>query len=384
MWEILKHSVSSVRSSGLRSVLTIAIIAVGITSLVGVLTAIEALSSTLEESYGRIGASESVISGEIHSPLSVRDADTFTANYSMPEATAIYSYVAHNAVVSSFRASTNPVNSVAGVSRNFLKVKRHTLTSGRDFSAREISEAEKVAVIGDDVAEILFPDEDPLGGSIMVGGTRFRVIGTMEQNSFLIFPYTVGYGDSRPEYHIAVNHSFFGNNSGDSLLSEISPLMRGIRGLSPREDPDFTIESNQMAVEEMRRVISLLVAAALIIGFVTMLGAAVGLMNIMLVAVRERRRETGTLKAIGARSLQIKVLFLAESALMALAGSAIGVAAGLTAGALVADAMEIPFVMPWRWIMAAVTVSLAVSLLSGYLPAKKASESSPMEALREE
>ncbi|MCF0167843.1 MAG: FtsX-like permease family protein [Bacteroidales bacterium] len=170
----------------------------------------------------------------------------------------------------------------------------------------------------------------------------------------------------------------------DDAAAAAEPILRSVRRLSPREESDFEIVRSDGVIRQVDSIKSILSAAALVIGLITILGSCVALMNIMLVSVRERRREIGARKALGATSGLIALQFLLESALVCLSGGAIGIILGTAVGNAVSAALSIPPCIPWEWIAAAFAICLFAGVASGLIPARRAAELNPIEALKYE
>lgn len=167
-------------------------------------------------------------------------------------------------------------------------------------------------------------------------------------------------------------------------LDAAEQVFRSVRRLSPADKSDFRITKSDALMQELMQMLSVVTIAAFVIGAITLLGAAVGLMNIMLVSVKERTREIGTRKALGANSATIKQQFLFESIVIGQIGGLLGIILGIIVGNVTAGIMSTPFVMPWLWMFCGVMVCLGVSIASGYIPAVRASKLDPIEALRYE
>jgi putative ABC transport system permease protein len=170
----------------------------------------------------------------------------------------------------------------------------------------------------------------------------------------------------------------------DVMTGEAEGIFRIIRNLNPRDESDFNISKSDNIVNLLLKNIRYVTLAATIIGIVTLFGAAVGLMNIMLVSVTERTREIGVRKAIGAKPQTIKYQFLFESIMIGQMGGIFGIILGIMIGNAVSSMLRSSFVIPWIWVMTGIIVCFIVGVVSGYAPAVKAANIDPIEALRYE
>ena len=368
-----------------RVLLTVAIIAVGVASLVGIETAVGVLTDRVAGSFDRLGAGLFTIRPkEDASPLDARQAAAFAAAFRQAEAVSCWCISRQAAIVRSGGKATDPVVEIVATDAGYLACQDLSLASGRNFSPYEVEQHAKVALIGDNVRRRLFGDSDAIGQEITAAGARYRVIGVLQRQGAL-FGTGIDSGILCPmettESSCSVTVRTAPAAAG-ATLSEAGCLMAAIRRLPPGAAPDFEIvqaDSAQATLASLRAKLSLV---ALAIGLITMLGAAVGLMNSMLVSVKERTREIGTRRALGAKARAIARQFLGEALLIGLLGSAAGILLGLLLGNLVALALDGGFSIPWGWIAAAVLLASAVSLASGLLPARRAARLDPIEALR--
>jgi putative ABC transport system permease protein len=170
----------------------------------------------------------------------------------------------------------------------------------------------------------------------------------------------------------------------EMMTGEAESIFRIVRNLNPRDESDFNISKSDNIVNMLLKNISYVTMAATLIGIVTLFGAAVGLMNIMLVSVTERTREIGTRKAIGAKTNTIKYQFLFESIMIGQLGGFFGIILGILIGNGVSKMLGSSFLIPWVWVITGVVVCLIVGVVSGYAPAVKAAKIDPIEALRYE
>ncbi len=385
MRDFFRFALDSLSTNRRRVLLTVAIITVGVASLVGIETAVGVLTDRVAGSFDRLGAGLFTIRPkEDASPLDARQAAAFAAAFRQAEAVSCWCISRQAAIVRSGGKATDPVVEIVATDAGYLACQDLSLASGRNFSPYEVEQHAKVALIGDNVRRRLFGDSDAIGKEITAAGARYRVIGVLQRQGAL-FGTGIDSGILCPmettESSCSVTVRTAPAAAG-ATLSEAGRLMTAIRRLPPGAAPDFEIvqaDSAQATLASLRAKLSLV---ALAIGLITMLGAAVGLMNSMLVSVKERTREIGTRRALGAKARAIARQFLGEALLIGLLGSAAGILLGLLLGNLVALALDGGFSIPWGWIAAAVLLASAVSLASGLLPARRAARLDPIEALR--
>jgi putative ABC transport system permease protein len=267
------------------------------------------------------------------------------------------------------------------------------LESGRNFSPEDLLGRRHVVIIGQDIVRFLFPGIDPLGQEISLPGLKLTVIGVIKStgasmmggDQMTIIPITTARQYfSRPNITYSIGVMPQKSVSLDMMTSEAEGIFRIIRNLHPRDESDFNVQKSDTIIEILMENISYVTLAATIIGLITLFGAAVGLMNIMLVSVTERTREIGVRKALGARKSVIRQQFLYESVIIGQMGGLLGILAGIVMGNLVSLGMGSRFTVPWMWVIGGVLACFIVGIASGYFPAVKASSVDPIEALRYE
>lgn len=404
--ENIDMALRAVRSNRLRSSLTIAIIALGITSLVGILTAVDSMDATLKDAYSRMGAGIINIRSLYSMPADMRrirnsreisraQAERFTDYYRAPATVTIFTTVLSGTRAEAGQKRTNPTTDVIATDGNYMKYNMLELSSGRSLSAADVEGGRFYCVIGDNVARTLFEaQEDPIGQTVHISGRSYIIIGVAapvgnnaggSMDGSILVPYTnalANLATSTPDFTIGILPD--PSVSPEAAATEAEMTFRAVRRLAPFDDADFRITRSEAVIEELNSTMRTLTIAAIVIGLVTLTGAAVGLMNIMLVSVRERTREIGTRKALGAASKRIKAQFLMESVIIGQTGGLIGIAAGILIGNIIAAVMQASFVIPWLWMLLAIALCMAVGILSGYIPAKRAAALDPIECLRYE
>lgn len=404
--ENIDMALRAVRSNRLRSSLTIAIIALGITSLVGILTAVDSMDATLKDAYSRMGAGIINIRSLYSMPAGMRrirnsreisraQAERFTDYYRTPATVTIFTTVLSGTRAEAGQKRTNPTTDVIATDGNYMKYTMLELSSGRSLSAADVEGGRFYCVIGDNVARTLFEaQEDPVGQTVHISGRSYIIIGVAapvgnnaggSMDGSILVPYTnamANLATSTPDFTIGILPE--PSVSPEAAATEAEMTFRAVRRLAPFDDADFRITRSEAVIEELNSTMRTLTIAAIVIGLVTLTGAAVGLMNIMLVSVRERTREIGTRKALGAASKRIKAQFLMESVIIGQTGGLIGIAAGILIGNIIAAVMQATFVIPWLWMLLAIALCMAVGILSGYIPAKRAAALDPIECLRYE
>jgi putative ABC transport system permease protein len=283
---------------------------------------------------------------------------------------------------------------VVGTDDDYVFTAGYEIERGRNFTTADIEMNRHLVIVGQEIIRNIFDrGEDPLDKIITVGSGKYRIIGILKEkgtsfgggDNICLLPLTnVRQNFSRPGMNFRINVMPRTPQLLEIGVSEAEGIFRQVRRLNPGDESDFRITKSDnlanMVIENLRYV----TIAATLIGAITLFGAAVGLMNIMLVSVTERTREIGIRKAMGARSTYIKHQFLFEAVIIGQLGGFVGIFLGILIGNLVSLMTGSPFVIPWLWIAAGVALCFLVGLSSGYFPAVKASRLDPIVALRYE
>ncbi len=406
-YENIRVAFKAIKSNRVRAALTMAIIAFGIMALVGILTAIDGLKSTLTTQFTMMGANTFSITSRSmrvtvgdkhyrtknHSHITYREATEFKKMFNEPAWVSV-SFNASGLAEYRFRNNkTNPNISVIGSDENYLTIAGEEIESGRNFSQEDLLGSRHVVIIGQELVRFLFPGVDPLGKEISLPGLKLTVIGVMKSKGSsmmgsdrnTIIPITTARQYfSRPNITYNIGVMPYKAVSLEMMTSEAEGIFRIVRNLDPRDESDFNVQKSDSIIEILMENIKYVTLAATIIGLITLFGAAVGLMNIMLVSVTERTREIGVRKALGARKSVIRQQFLYESVIIGQMGGLMGILAGILIGNLVSLGMGSSFTIPWVWVTGGVLACFIVGMASGYFPAVKASSVDPIEALRYE
>lgn len=387
--------------------LTALIVAIGITSLVGILTAIDGIEYSVSESLSSLGVNVFDISSKrnrggnqqgikekVYQPMQLSEAQKFIDRFTFPSSISLSADLTQIAEVRHFSKKTNPNISVNGVNEEYLAIKGLNIDKGRNFSPIEIQYGSKVVILGKKVVDAIYEEnEEPIGTEVSFKGTQFKVIGVLKEKGQLaednydnmaIVPIIVANqmaGGRGLDYWLTVGVTDI--TQMDLAMGEATGLMRAIRQDRVGQPNSFELAKSETLAEEMASITGALRIGGFGVGFITLLGAAIALMNIMLVSVTERTREVGVRKALGATPLRIRQQFIIEAIVVCILGGVAGIILGILIGNLISRAIGIDaFVVPWVWMMMGLIVCVTVGLLSGYYPAYKASKLDPIESLR--
>ncbi|MEI8225506.1 MAG: ABC transporter permease [Bacteroidota bacterium] len=406
--ENLRISFRAIRSNRVRAILTICIIAIGIMALVGILTAIDAIKSSLTNQFTMMGANSFTITSrgmniqignsksraKNFSRISYREAEEFKGRFADGATVSISFNASGFSTVKYGSEETNPNISLIGVDEYHLTVSGYEIESGRNFSADEVQSNRHIVLIGADIVKDLFNEGvDPLGKVITVAGLKLKVAGILKSKGasaingdrVCFMPVTTARQYfSRPNMSFSITIMPISPVNLDMMTGEAEAVFRIVRNLNPKDESDFNINKSDNIVKMLLENLKYVTLAATIIGIVTLFGAAVGLMNIMLVSVTERTREIGVRKAIGAKTQTIKYQFLFESIMIGQLGGFFGIILGILIGNAVSSMLRSNFIIPWVWVMTGIVVCFIVGVVSGYAPAVKAANIDPIEALRYE
>ena len=406
--ENIKISLDAIRRNTLRTVLTMLIIAFGIMALVGILTSIDSIKNSINSNFAMMGANTfSIRNRQIrmhggpsserprnYKSITYEDAQLFKKRFSFPSIVSVTTWGTGTATVKYGSIKSNPNVAVMGTDENYIISSGLELKEGRNFSQQEIVSGTNVAIIGSQVVSTLFKGKKKiLEEVISIGPGKYKVIGILKEKGSsmgfsgdrrCIIPIAnVRNYFSRPDMNFTIN-VMVDQKFLDAAIDEATGVFRIIRKVPLGVENNFEISKADNLAQMLIENIKYVTYAAIIIGIITLIGAAIGLMNIMLVSVTERTREIGIRKAIGATSRAIRNQFLAEAIIICQLGGFLGIIIGIIIGNIISFFMGSPFIVPWLWIIIGVVLCVLVGIVSGIYPAAKAAKLDPIESLRYE
>ncbi len=406
--ENVRIALGAIRTQLLRTILTVLIIAIGITALVCILTVVAALENTLSSDFASMGSNtfnlrqydmSRQIDGDNNLPdnpiISYPQAVEFQDKYIFPLAHTSLSFTATSTAEVKYNGEkTDPEISVIGVDEYFLGNSGLEITDGRNFTAFDIKNNAGVCVLGSDFRKNLFENIDPMGKTVSVRGSKFKVIGILKekgstfgnsQDLRMMVPIQVARSIfSAPSINYTLSVRVEKKELLDESIDNAMITMRQVRGLMPVQDNNFGISRSDDLINKILGITQYLGISAWVIGVITIFGSSIALMNIMLVSVTERTREIGVRKALGAKRSTIAMQFFMETLVIGQLGGLLGVILGMLGGYGIAAALDFSFVVPWQAIISAFITTFIVAIFSGSYPAVKASKLDPIEALRYE
>ncbi len=390
-----------IRRNVLRSTLTILGIVIGVGAVITMVTIGEGATAQVQADIQKLGSNLlQVFRGQ---GFGYGGARSSSPPFSMEDVNAIKNELAGVRTVAptigtgaqAIYGNSNWATQVQGTDDQYISVRDWPLASGRNFSESEIRAGSAVCILGATVQRELFGAEDPLGANIRLGKLSCQVIGTLTSKG------QSGFGQDQDDLVVVplrtMQRRMVGNSDVNSIMvsardgvstekvqADLEALLRERRKIRPGADPDFSVRDLKeisSAMTQTTRVLTSLLAA---VAAVSLLVGGVGIMNIMLVSVTERTREIGTRLAVGAMARDVLLQFLIEAVTLAAFGGVIGIALGLSAGALATHAFHVPFVLNVGIVMLSFAFSAAVGIVFGYFPARRAAQLDPIEALRHE
>ena len=408
--ENVKIALGSIRTQLLRTILTVVIIAIGITALVGILTVVAAFENNLNSTFASMGSNtfninqyQNTLRGDggneiekINPIITYPEAKAFKEKYNFPMTETSLSFVATSSAEVKFEnQKTDPEISVLGVDEYYLTNSGLEVTEGRNFNSFDISNNVYSCIVGSDfVTKGLLKDVNPINKTLSIRGAKFKVIGVLKEKGStfgnkkdlrVMIPIQVARSlFSQPNINYSLSTMIQKTELLDAAIDNAILSMRKIRKLNPVEEDNFGVSRSDDLVNRIASITDFLGVSAWLIGIITILGSSIALMNIMIVSVTERTREIGVRKALGAKKSAIAIQFFIETITVGQIGGVLGIIMGILVGYGISSLLDLAFVTPWGAIFAAFVTSFIVGLVSGLYPAIKASQLDPIEALRYE
>ena len=296
--------------------------------------------------------------------------------------------------VSTDRYETRPNIQIAGGTSDFFLTNAMDIASGRSFNVKEVADGERLVVLGSNVAEVLFPQVDPIGQEVRIRTRPFRVIGLIkrkgafvggfQQDDVVVIPVNAFFQLWGKNRSLNISMQAASTELLPRAMEEVRQLMRRRHNLKPEQEDDFFIFSNESATQAFNQISSVVTAASFGVCLLSLIVGGIGILNIMLVSVTERTQEIGVRKALGARRHRILGQFATEAIMLSLVGGVLGVLGGGLVAFLARWAFSFPTSVPTWAVMLALVMSSGVGLLFGIYPAARAARLDPVEAMRTE
>ena len=374
-------------------------------ALVGILSATDGIEKSIGDNFTSMGSNTISIrdqqssisfkrrSREYFKYISYYEAKEFKENLQFPAKVSLFAFISADAIIKSQKEESNPNCQVVAVDENYLYTAGYEVERGRNINKNDIESNIPVCLIGEELKKTLFPKSKALGKDISIGGGRYKVIGLLKKKGS---SFGMGGGDRIAYIPISIAKTRFLTQRTsytinvrvsdvfklEAAAQECEGLMRNVRKLQVTEKNNFGLSRSDAMASKLIDNLKGVKFAAIFIALVTLLGASIGLMNIMLVSISERTREIGTRKAIGAKSTSIIKQFLVEALTICIIGGFFGILFGVIIGNIVSANVGSGFILPYLWITIGLIVCILTGLVAGIYPAIKASRLDPIEALR--
>lgn len=406
LFDVFRQAIDSLRSNKLRSSLTLLAISVGVFAIISANTAVLVLDNYFKDTLSLMGGDVVTVSKFPSISMGPTDWETYRNRQNitisqmetLQDLSRSASEVGPNRTYRTTRVSygeseTEPNIGIRGGNEFYIANNAYNIETGRNFLPEDIDYARTVAIIGADVKSALFENEEALGKVIRIEGRPYTIIGVTEAKGnvfgspldrFVVIPYTHLAGIYGRNWNIGIQVRAGSVENVAATIDEITGVLRAIRKVDPADANDFEITTNETLGNAFDSFTGILYMIGFVIGGIVLLGAGIGVMNIMLVSVSERTREIGVRKAVGATRKAIVSQFLMESIAICQIGGVIGIILGAGLGNAVALWLDASVVIPWGSAMGGVLGMMLVGVVFGVYPAFKAAQLDPIESLRYE
>lgn len=406
--ETFTISLQSLKSNRLRTLLTILGVVVGIFSIIVIMTVITMLQNSIESGLSELGNNTfqiqkypAIMTGgpgardkyRNRRDLTIEEFFQFEALLTQAKYVGAEQWQ-WGVVVKYGNIESNPNIQFAGVTDEAIYTNEWVIEEGRDFRKLDIQYGSRICILGKEVANLLFPNINPIGKTIRVDGNPLQVVGVLEpkqalfgmsRDNIVLTPLTTFmtfYGKYSRSINITVTtHS---KEDYENTLEAAIGYMRQVRKIAPGKENDFDIYSNETLIGRINEMNEPIKIGAMVVSFIALLAAGVGIMNIMLVSVTERTKEIGIRKAIGAKKSSILLQFLFEAIMLCFLGGLIGIVIGVSIGNFAGSLINAQTAIPVDWVLIGIFLCVFVGIVFGTYPAYKAANLDPIEALRYE
>jgi putative ABC transport system permease protein len=405
--ESIYQAIDSIRTNKLRTFLTLLSIAIGVFALIVAGTLINSFEKAVLAQLEEIGETTfwiqrlpSIQTGHTwykyrqRKPITYRQYKELVRMTNSTPWISAHSYTI-GMTINAGNLSTDPDVYVAGADPNFFITNSIDVEFGRTFIEEDIDYNRNVAIIGNDIVVKIFPNVNPLGKEISIKNQKYTVIGILKtrgallgqsKDNMVIIPITnfLKYFASPWEESLQITVKAISKEMLQATMDEVIGNMRVIRNVKPWEANTFELETNETISQQFGSFVNFLSIFGFISGGFALVAAGVGIMNIMLVAVKERTREIGIRKAVGARRLWILWQFILEAITLSQIGGLFGIIFGVLGGYLLGNAIKLPLFFPVPWVVLSIIVCTILGIAFGTYPAYRAANLDPIEALRYE
>jgi putative ABC transport system permease protein len=404
--EIFRMALGAIRTNKLRSILTMLGVTIGVFSVIGVMTALTVIQSSIEGGLSFLGSN--IFQLAKYPVMNTNDPEAEFANrrdITLPQAREFARLMDNQASAVCFKIfdRDKPASyqrkkiqgmTVIGTNEFFLLANSYTLEHGRNLTAEDVDLGRNVTVVGADIQKKLFVNESPIGKTIKINEKPYQIVGVLAskgssfgqtQDDSIVVPITkflADFGSANRTINLAIQAP--SQALYNQTLDKAVGALRIARGLKLSQPNDFEIYSNDTLVSAFGEIAGTIRIGAFVVSAIALLAAGIGIMNIMLVSVTERTREIGVRKAIGARRNDIVKQFLLEAVVLSEVGGLIGILTGVLGGNGIAFAFDMSVVFPWGWALTGLIVCSVIGIGFGWYPALKAASLHPIEALRYE
>jgi putative ABC transport system permease protein len=408
LWDNARLAVGTLAANPLRSLLTLLGVVIGVTTVVTMMALVEGLRTKVTSDLSNLGANVFTVSKypaginfqridwrryQRRPDLNVEDLRAVREGCPSVTTAAALTWLGPNKISSAI-AETQPNVIVQGATAEWIDTSGRAVSAGRFFSANEVLEARPVVVVGIDVADKLFPSQDPLGRELRIRGRVFQVVGVLEKrgkifglfsaDNMLILPLPNALDIFGRNRSLRINVQTGDPSKLQLAQDEVTALLRMRRNVKPDAPNNFEVDTNESITRTFNNLSNVITAASFGICLLSLVVGGIGILNIMLVSVTERTREIGIRKALGAKRRRILGQFTLEAVTLSLFGGMLGLVLGLSLAWLGRWAFGFPMTVPPWAVALALAMSSGVGLVFGIYPAARAARLDPVEAMRSE